>query len=131
MFPIIEIMQRKSNIQEHLLGGFKPTSSPDLSQYRQVILGLAPLVNEPIFNNEFERQTKAISPELKFLVKMEIKRLAKPCIRSIDLRKVVKDECRLFQHDGIAHYLNINGILRLEKLVKRYGDLPLAFTRAF
>ncbi len=95
---------------------------PDLSPYRQVINGLAPLVNNPTFNAEFERQTKSISPDLRFLVKMEIKRLAKPCIRSIDLRTIVKDDCRLFQYHGIEHYLNVNGILVFEKLFKRYGE---------
>lgn len=109
-------------IQGQMQGANLPSNGPDLSPYRQVILGLAPLVNKPIFNAEFEQQTKSISSDLRFLVKMEIKRLAKPCIRSIDLRTIVKDECRLFQQHGIEHYLNVNGILAFEKLVKRYGE---------
>ena len=109
-------------IQGQMQGINKPSNGPDLSPYRQVIQGLAPLVNKPIFNAEFERQTKSISSDLRFLVKMEIKHLAKPCIRSIDLRTIVKDECRLFQQHGIEHYLNVNGILAFEKLVKRYSE---------
>lgn len=94
----------------------------DLSAYRQVIHALAPLVNKSNFNAEFERRTKSIASDTRFLVKMEIKRLAKPCIRSIDLRTIVNDDCRLFQHHGIDHYLNVNGILTFEKLVQRYGE---------
>lgn len=97
-------------------------SEPNLKPYEAIIHNLAPLVNKPSFNAEFERQTHSIAQDLRFLVKMEIKRLAKPCIRSIDLRAVVKDDCRLFNHHGISHYLNVNGILCFEKLVKRYGE---------
>lgn len=94
----------------------------DLLAYRPLIESLGPLVNKANFNAEFEQRTKAIASETRFLVKMEIKRLAKPCIRSIDMRTIVKDDCRLFQHHGITHYLNVNGILLFEKLVKRYGE---------
>lgn len=94
----------------------------DLLAYRPIIESLAPMVNRASFNAEFDRRTNAIASDTRFLVKMEIKRLAKPCIRSIDLRTVVKDDCRLFQHHGVAHYLNVNGILLFEKLVKRYGE---------
>jgi len=94
----------------------------DLVAYRPLIESLGPLVNKANFNAEFEQRTKSIASDTRFLVKMEIKRIAKPCIRSIDLRTIVKDDCRLFQHHGIAHYLNVNGILLFEKLVKRYGE---------
>lgn len=113
-------------IQGQLQGKNQPNNSPDLSPYRHVIHGLAPMVNKPTFNAEFERQTKSISKDLRFLVKMEIKHLAKPCIRSIDLRTVVKDECSLFQQHGIEHYLNVNGILTFEKLLNRYGEYTFA-----
>jgi hypothetical protein len=114
-------MQNKILTDELLSGARKPINGPDLSPYRQVIQELAPLVNKPNFNNEFERQTEEIASDLHFLVKMEIKRLANKCIRSIDLRSIVKDKCRLFTHQGVAHYLNVNGILGFEKLAKRYG----------
>lgn len=109
-------------IQGQSRGLNEPSDGPDLSPYRHLIQGLAPLVNKSNFHAEFERQAKTISVDLRFLVKMEIKRLAKPCIRSIDLRTIVKDECRLFQQRGIEHYLSVNGILAFEKLVKRYGE---------
>lgn len=105
-----------------IFNSHKPLSADETSAYRSIIQTLAPLVNKANFNAEFERQTKSIAPDTRFLVKMEIKRLAKPCIRSIDLRTIVIDECRLFRHHGIQHYLNVNGILDFEKLVKRYGE---------
>lgn len=96
--------------------------TPDLAPYSDIIRSLAPLVNKSSFNDEFERRTKKMSTDTRFLVKMEVKRLAKPCIRSIDLRAKVKDDCRLYNYQGIEHYLHINGILYFEKLVKRYGQ---------
>ncbi|MBT1452307.1 PilZ domain-containing protein [Glaciecola sp. XM2] len=96
--------------------------TPDLAPYKELIRTLAPLVNRSDFNSDFEERTKKMSSEMRFLLKMEIKRLAKPCIRSVDLRAKVKDECRLYSYQGIEHYLHINGILHFEKLVKRYGQ---------
>ncbi|MDT0595797.1 PilZ domain-containing protein [Glaciecola petra] len=93
-----------------------------LESYEALIQALAPLVSKANFNVEFEQRTKSIPQDTRFLIKMELKRLAKPCIRSIDLRTIVKDECRLFHHHGIDHYLNVNGILHFEKLVKRYEE---------
>lgn len=96
------------------------THDPDLSAYRQVIDSLAPLVNKGSFNTEFQRQTQSIPVQRRFLVKMEIKRLAKLCIRSIDLRTIVKDECSLFTYRGIDHYLNVSGILTFEHALNQY-----------
>lgn len=96
--------------------------TPDLAPYSDIIRALAPLVNQTTFSKEFERRTVKMSSDTRFLVKMEIKRLAKPCIRSIDLRAKVKDDCRLYNYQGIEHYLHINGILHFEKLIKRYGQ---------
>jgi hypothetical protein len=63
-----------------------------LSPYRQIIQGLT-LGQKANFNKEFERRPKAISSNLRLLVKMEVKRLAKPSIHSIDLRTVVNEQC--------------------------------------
>nr|WP_241664442.1 PilZ domain-containing protein [Ningiella ruwaisensis] len=96
--------------------------TPDLAPYSDIIRKLSPLVNKPNFSQEFERLTPDLSSDMRFLVKMEVKRLAKPCIRSIDLRAKVKDECRLYNFQGIEHYLHINGILEFETLVKEFGQ---------
>lgn len=97
-------------------------NEPDLTPYTDIIRSLAPLVNKTSFNPEFEHRTKSIAPELKFLIKMEIKRLAQPCIRSIDLRTIAKDECRLFTYHGISHYLDVNSILCFEHEVNKYSE---------
>lgn len=104
-----------------LINNSLPYITDNLEPYKSLINSLAPLVNKPAFNAEFSHCTSKVSQDLRFLIKMEVKRLAKPCIRSIDLRTIVKDECRLFEHHGVTHYLNVNGILNFERLVKRYG----------
>ncbi|MFC4701835.1 PilZ domain-containing protein [Glaciecola siphonariae] len=96
--------------------------TPDLAPHADIIKALAPLANRASFNAEFDKRTAKLTADTRFLVKMEIKRLAKPCIRSLDLRAKVKDDCRLYTYQGIDHYLHINGILYFEKLVERYGE---------
>ncbi|WP_395340987.1 PilZ domain-containing protein [Ningiella sp. W23] len=95
--------------------------SPDLVPYTDIIHSLTPLVNQSNFDVELKRRTQRLSNETRFLIKMEAKRLAKPCIRVIDFRSKVKDECRLYSFQGIEHFLHLNGILHFEKLIKRYG----------
>lgn len=96
--------------------------SLDITPYRDIIHSLAPMVNQSTFNNAFEKRTADVAKELKFLLKMEVKRLAKPCIRSIDLRQKVSESCTLYTYDGIQHYLHEGGIFIFEKLAARYKE---------
>jgi len=52
---------------------------------------------------------------------MEMKRLSKPCIRSIDLRTRVSSPCELISYQGIKHYLHKPAIQLFGELVERYG----------
>ncbi|KMT66888.1 PilZ domain-containing protein [Catenovulum maritimum] len=65
---------------------------------------LTPLRFDPAFNQIFSDKTQPLSNSEKFLLKMEVNRLCKPCRRSIDLRSYSKD-CELFEFEGIKHYL--------------------------
>ncbi|MEM0911158.1 MAG: PilZ domain-containing protein [Pseudomonadota bacterium] len=95
--------------------------SPDFAPYRDIIHSLAPMVNQSTFQNAFDKRTKDVANKHKFLLKMEVKRLAKPCIRSIDLRRKIKDTCELYTYGGIQHYLHGSAIQAFEKLTKHYG----------
>ncbi len=96
--------------------------SVDITPYRNIIHSLAPMVNQSTFNSAFDKRTRDVAKEVKFLLKMEVKRLAKPCVRSIDLRQKVEQPCSLYTYEGTQHYLHENGIFMFEKLVKKYGE---------
>jgi len=96
--------------------------SEQFSDYRYLIEQLAPKANDSNFGARLRDHTKGFSTETRFLLKMEMKRLAKPCIRSIDLRILVTNECQLIDYQGVQHYLDENGKLLFEDLVSLYGD---------
>ncbi len=93
----------------------------DLSEHTYLIHKLAPLVERPEFSRLLIEATKEISVDKRFLLKMEMKRLSKPCIRSIDLRTRVSANCELVSFQGIKHYLHQPAVTLFEELVERYG----------
>ncbi|HCV18583.1 MAG TPA: pilus assembly protein PilZ [Alteromonas sp.] len=93
----------------------------DLSQYAQIIEQLKPMVKEPEFNQVLQQVASHVPKEKRFLIKMEVKRLARPCMRAIDLRGQVDGECRLYQYDGIRHYLDDVAIEVFEQQVRMFG----------
>ena len=58
--------------------------SQDLKQYADIIEQLKPMVNEPEFNQVLLQTASDVPKEKRFLIKMEVKRLAKPCMRTSD-----------------------------------------------
>ena len=80
--------------------------SQDLEQYADVIDQLKPMVNEPEFNQVLLQLAGDVPKEKRFLIKMEVKRLAKPCLRTIDLRGNVAGKCREYIHEGRTHYMD-------------------------
>ncbi|WP_232367563.1 PilZ domain-containing protein [Alteromonas pelagimontana] len=79
------------------------------------------MINEPEFNQVLVQLTRDIPREKRFLIKMELKRLARPCMRSIDLRGQVDGECRLYEHAGIPHYLDDIAIEVFEQQLRIFG----------
>ena len=51
---------------------------------------------------------------------MELKRLAAPCSRLIDLRGHVTGECKQFEYDGKIHFLDDVAIKAFNKALARY-----------
>ena len=94
----------------------------DLKQYADIIEQLKPLVNDPEFNKVLLQLAGDIPKEKRFLIKMEVKRLAKPCMRSIDLRGLVNGKCKLYTHQGRNHYMDDVAIEKFEEQLRIYGD---------
>ncbi|MCO4799185.1 MAG: PilZ domain-containing protein [Colwelliaceae bacterium] len=78
----------------------------DFSKYQAIIDEFRGRVLSNDFEAEFSIATKSILKTERFLLKMELKRLANPCTRLIDLRGHVDGECRAFEHENRTHYLD-------------------------
>ncbi|MDO6506669.1 PilZ domain-containing protein [Colwellia sp. 4_MG-2023] len=94
--------------------------SKDFSKYQKIIHNFRGEVNKPSFDIKFTQQTKQMTKTEKFLLKMELKRLASTCTRSIDLRGLVNGDCKLFQYCGQSHFLDDIAINVFQENVDKY-----------
>lgn len=94
--------------------------SIDFSKYQKIIDNFRGEALKPSFDIKFTQSTKQIAKTEKFLLKMELKRLAGPCTRSIDLRGLVDGECKLFEYSGQSHFLDDVAINVFEESVEAY-----------
>lgn len=102
----------------------------DLQKYNSQIIELVAIRNEEDFNTLFDSILFGESNSDKFLIKMELKRLATPCKRIIDLRDKVKEKCHLFEQQGIKHYLTPEAIDVLQENIKLYNQYTLGVFEA-
>jgi hypothetical protein len=89
-----------------LLKETKADMTTDFSKYQKIIEQFNGKVLKNDFETNFSAMTQHIPKTERFLLKMELKRLAVACTRLIDLRGHVDGECRPFDHDGRVHYLD-------------------------
>jgi hypothetical protein len=96
--------------------------SQDLEEYHDIIEELKPMINEPEFNQILNQVAATISKQKRFLLKMELMRLARPCIRLIDLRGLVDGDCQLYEHQGKDHYLDELASETFETQIRIFGE---------
>jgi hypothetical protein len=94
----------------------------DISKYHKIVEQFRGNVLKNDFETNFSAMTQHIPKTERFLLKMELKRLAAPCTRLIDLRGHVDGECRSFEADGRVHYLDDVAIKVYEDNVRFYKD---------
>lgn len=104
--------------------------SQDLEQYQRIIEQLKPMIREPEFNQLLEQVAAHVPKPKRFLIKMELKRLARPCSRLIDLREQVEAECREYEHQGQIHYLDEQAIDIFEQQLRQFGNYTLGVYEA-
>ncbi len=78
----------------------------DFSKYQKIIDDFSGQVLNADFEAAFSSAAKNVPKTERFLLKMELKRLAAPCTRLIDLRGHVDGECKPFEHEGRTHFLD-------------------------
>lgn len=73
---------------------------------------------------DLNKRISALEPGAKtseiFLIKMEIKRLAQPCQRVIDLRDISKSVCQQTVKGGVTHYLDYASSEDFDDEIKKY-----------
>jgi hypothetical protein len=78
----------------------------DFSKHNSLIESFRGLANKSNFDAKFTDATKHLAKTEKFLLKMELKRLATLCTRCIDLRGLVDGDCQFFDFQGQSHFLD-------------------------
>jgi hypothetical protein len=104
--------------------------SQDLEEYHDIIEELKPMINEPEFNQVLNQVAAAVPKQKRFLLKMELMRLARPCIRLIDLRGLVDGKCKLYEHQGKEHLLDDIAIETFERQVRIFGEYTIGVYEA-
>ncbi len=94
----------------------------DFSQYQKIIDQFRGRVKTREFENRFSTLTANIPKTERFLLKMELKRLAGSCTRLIDLRGHVEGDCDIYEHDGRTHFLDDVAIKVFEENLAAYGE---------
>jgi hypothetical protein len=102
----------------------------DFSKYQKIIHDFRGEVNKPSFDIKFTQKTKQMNKTEKFLLKMELKRLASACARFIDLRGLVNGDCKLFQYSGQSHFLDDIAIGVFKENVDKYQGYTLGVYEA-
>ncbi|GAA5140711.1 PilZ domain-containing protein [Thalassotalea piscium] len=93
----------------------------DFSKHQHIIDDFKGAVSSSDFESKFAEATKTLDKTERFLLKMEIKRLANPCTRLIDLRGHVNGVCRPYEDEGRVHFIDDVAIKLFEENVALYG----------
>ncbi|KFZ39228.1 pilus assembly protein PilZ [Shewanella mangrovi] len=90
--------------------------------HASLIEQLKPMMMEPNFDDIFTRLTAKESNSTRFLLKMEINRLASPCLRIIDLRDKSDQACTEVTVAGQRHFLDEAGKQDFETALALYRN---------
>ena len=93
----------------------------DFSKHHKIINNFRGEINKKNFEASYVAATEHLNKTEKFLLKMELKRLAAVCTRGIDLRGLVKGECQLFDYQGQSHFLDDVAIAVFKESAAIYG----------
>jgi len=100
--------------------------STDLVAFKSIILSLISYASHPKLDTLLAKLTPKLAGSKRFLIKMEIKRLAKPCVLVMDFRPFFHQHCEPVQHDNICHYLDeISKALFFSSIEKNNGSFSL------
>ncbi|MFC6439325.1 PilZ domain-containing protein [Bowmanella sp. JS7-9] len=102
----------------------------DFEQFQDIIEQLKPVVGQPDFNQTLSSVATSVPAAKRFLLKLELKRLAKPCRKVIDLRGLVDGRCSSYEYDGLVHYLDDVAIDVFERQTRSFGRYTIGVYEA-
>ncbi len=82
---------------------------------------LLPAILDPKFQFIFKVATKNLSTSERFILKMELQRLVQPCQRPIDLRDSHPKDCKLYEYEGLQHFLSEDAIIVFEQSISHFN----------
>ncbi|MDA8622317.1 PilZ domain-containing protein [Psychrosphaera sp.] len=94
----------------------------ELQEFNYLIEDLKSVINQPHFDKEFKLKAVDVPKSKQFLIKMELKRLAQPTSRVIDLRGHVLGEPQPFEFEGKTHYLDEVAKNIFKTQVEKFGQ---------
>ncbi|MDA7746536.1 PilZ domain-containing protein [Psychromonas sp.] len=94
----------------------------DFKNYQSQLRTLIPLRKEPDFNELINKVFFGESTSDKFLLKMELNRLAQPCARIIDLRDKVSEKTSPFKYKQLEHHLTPSANTSLKNAIELFGE---------
>ncbi|NVK25391.1 MAG: PilZ domain-containing protein [Gammaproteobacteria bacterium] len=104
--------------------------SADLQEFKGIIEQLKPAIDEPDFDQVFKSVTADVPKSKQFLIKMELKRIAKPCNQLIDLRGHVAGKPFPYEHKGKIHYLDEVAKDIFEQQLEMFGRYTIGVNEA-
>ncbi len=104
--------------------------STELQEFNSLIEDLKSVINQPNFDKVFKSKAASVPKAKQFLIKMELKRLAQPSNRMIDLRGHVTGDVSEFEHNGKIHYLDEVAKTIYEEQFEKFGQLTVGCIEA-
>lgn len=95
----------------------------DKEHYQELIEQLSPVVNEPEFDAIFAQLMQGESGPDRLQLKLELKRLAAPSNRTIDLRDHVSHDCQPVPYNNRIFYLDERARDIFEQGLRRYNGI--------
>lgn len=102
----------------------------EIEKYNELIEQLKTVVHEPDFNQIFQDSTTALTKPKQYLLKLELRRLARPCEKVIDLRSIIQEECQAFEYEGLIHYLDGASQALFERQIRAFGEYTIGVYEA-
>lgn len=104
--------------------------SDELEPYKEIIEQLKPVVNEPDFKQIIEETAKSLPRPHQHILKLELRRQARPSKNAIDMRKMKGADCQAFEHDGLIHYLTESAQDVFERQIRAFGHFTVGVKEA-
>ena len=104
--------------------------STELQEFNSLIEELKSVVNQPNFDKVFKAKAADVPKAKQFLIKMELKRLAQPSSRLLDLRGHVVGDPEPYEYNDKTHYLDEIGRQIFEAQTEKFGQYTVGVYEA-